>query len=772
MSENFVKKSPVSHSISKNRIKEIMSFINIDNEFYTLLLEYNKTGKVSLIQKKLIEVLKNDYDAIRLFTDNFKDKTFKDFIGKKPEDMYLLIKERANNLDSYKTADFYYDIVMSENIAMGVRQSIIKELYTLGFERRRGYRESESTINNGKILFKNIANKINSDIEHNRIDINKNNMILIEKFSNEYTDENYYAFIQSIYSIFNELIAEDKQDFTKMIKIREILRNYKFQNYLKNSDNEKDKEQFIKTLFYFAKNIKDTTDDYKNERIFDFSHLMSYFKSLKIDLSLFKTEELNEIFKTDIDKINTMSKEEHRIIIHKNSYNEDVYNNLEFFTNQPFFNTLIDMLIEDAYNHFEYYKKFITFYETLSDDEKNEYQKNKKKTNVRLPIFEKIYNAIVDEKTPVLKRDKSLSSSIDANYSSNLSMNINNTQNIWDYIYKIRKNEINDFVETVLKSDINFSKISEISYHYSDYSLTEALEIERKSIYKSSRLLASNVLTESLSSFFIDENKFKKFSLDIQIELAEYYVKRKYIFKYAENDEHRNLFSKNPKDIIEMNENSVRAINFLLKNNRNIAIYLISREIYNVKNISYGENLDVIVHNNTLFSTFLDGYQDMIQIGANSIDMFTIENKKELLELNEIALEMADDPLSFMYKTLDVLKDNKFSVNIFKIYFDTIKNNNDEISKVLDKYAIKYKNEKLIEFIYNQDYNKETTDYVTSKVLEYRRNVETSNMALPENINLIDNKKREEGLKILYKALPQIFKSKGFKENMKEINKD
>ena len=94
-------------------MREMLKFVKMDESFFTVLSEYKKTGNTKIVKEKIFENLFTNYDAIKILSNDFKDKISMDFfVGEKNEEIFKNMKERLEkHSELYELKKFIEGVV-------------------------------------------------------------------------------------------------------------------------------------------------------------------------------------------------------------------------------------------------------------------------------------------------------------------------------------------------------------------------------------------------------------------------------------------------------------------------------------------------------------------------------------------------------------------------------------------------------------------------------------------------------------------------------------
>jgi len=262
-----------------NNLENITQFFQIEKDFLNLLENYKNDKKK--YEKEVISYIisqtKNNPEAIRLFTNNFKNnKILKQYLGTKKSELTKTINIfRANNIHSM--FELFGELVLSPNTTKTLKKDIISSL------------NSTNTLKSIEYISNNIFNTLSIEDLSWIVHIDKR---YFEKYFN--TTESKNSLLSFLISLKNEVLKSEDIDFIK------LYRNV-FQLTLSSSistdetfDLNLNKEVLEVGLFLVNK-LKDKENPYSNEFIYSKqSFLLNYINKFKkenlITISLLEKE--------------------------------------------------------------------------------------------------------------------------------------------------------------------------------------------------------------------------------------------------------------------------------------------------------------------------------------------------------------------------------------------------------------------------------------------------------------------------------------------------
>lgn len=695
-------------------LKEMVQFVKVDEAFYTVLKEYEKTGNTKIVLEKIFENLFTDFKSIATLTNNFKDKKALDFfIGVKNAEVFKNLQARTEQVDSpYELSDFMVSTIFESTYSNSRLHAILYEIQHLEEGTRQATRYQVVNKEIASHINKAITKRFERNIKDKSFKYSSAKLKWIELFKMSLNNETKLELLKMVLKEAQTLIKDTDKNYSKLIILRDFL-SLGFLNSFVEDMSEELKFEITSLFFLIVKHINDKKGNSfgTGERKYGEKSLMNLLTALYTKNVPDNVYEL--IFAPMfIDGIPPKP--------YNDGYrdkNEDfIWSNFHLVSDRKVFEDYVKKSFEESFEFLEYYKE--SYHDIKKLDVSGLKRSEVKETYKSIkPLFKDKFNiGDFNHGMPLIFRMQY------PLYISNVS--------VVDMFFDMYGEKADKHFKEILSCDL--SNIEILIAQSRDIPLSARLMMAvnikndcQKEDMNSMLNYVENILTTENLNMFDDIQKDK---------LYKFYFNHNFLFEYGEDDK---SYSRKPIGI----NSEVKDIAMAYKEFNEKKFYLvISRDMsYQVEELS-----------RELFKEYFPNDEDLKEY-SDTASKYFIYDKKSFHKI--VNLMDKNYSANFMQNTIS--KSSKFIGEVLEELLEMSKDNLRYVQEILKNVFNNCPENVPTVRDFNYE-DEEIRDTIFNAIME-KFQKEQDPKALPHIVQAMNNDKRVEALSILEKALKNLF---------------
>lgn len=281
----------------------IFKFINIDTDFYNLILNYEKNPAIfekEIIAKLISKTLFNK-EAIKILSNDYKNSSIlKEYIGSNEKTAFDLLIQASEATESSYFYQVYSDIIMSKNVSVTIKQYLLSSILQLRSGHKRGY--SHKITESQKNFGEKILNYLIIDFKFYTLTFD--DVQWFETLSSEFSEDKLF---ETLKTLFEETQSSDfdinknKNKLASLIKIYYTVANTMKDEKSKVINSKKDFDTLFMIGMWFVDNLIDYSKDVAPKRLYDKKSLLYTFSFINEDIDFITYKTVLELLEIDLD---------------------------------------------------------------------------------------------------------------------------------------------------------------------------------------------------------------------------------------------------------------------------------------------------------------------------------------------------------------------------------------------------------------------------------------------------------------------------------------